>query len=426
MPKKIIIALVLSLVIIAGAGKANAGKISVFNFATVNLEASGLGTTVTNSLTNFLKNDPSIFLLDRKDLEAFLNFNDLQQNDQLDNVVNIGTQMGLDFIIVGSVDKRGSVILISCSLIQIDKKREVYSERVRAFGESALPAEIAKLGSLISAALKKNSPADFRGSGDKAAAVFPANFQKIPVNKKIILRWQETPGFSGTGHEVYRAQNEAGPFAMIGQTDKLEYSDQNVENGSTYFYKVRAFDKMGRVSDFTPVLSASTDFAPNSPIILKTEGRAKTVLIVWVANPLKSPDALKLAGYKIFRAKAEDGPYQEITKISVDNIASDNSDGKMFYRDKALPDGGTYFYRLAAFNEKDIESEFSNPLKGTALTKVVSANTQSDLIREVKLNWAGVQSPFIVAYNIYRSLKNDGNFIKIKKINAADLKDNFL
>ena len=65
-------------------------------------------------------------------------------------------------------------------------------------------------------------------------------------------------------------------------------------------------------------------------------------------------------------------------------------------------------------------------MKGTALTKVVSANTQSDLIREVKLNWAGVQSPFIVAYNIYRSLKNDGNFIKIKKINAADLKDNFL
>ncbi len=428
MHKKIIVALVLlSLVIFAGAGKANAGKISVFNFATANLEASGLGTTVTNALTNALKNNSAISLLDRKDLEAFLNFNDLQQNDQLDNVVNIGTQLGLDFIIVGSVDKRGSAIYVQCSLIQIDKKKEVYSERVRAFGEAALSAEIVKLGSLISAALKKNSPADFRasGSGDKAAAVSPANFQKIPGNKKIILRWQETSGFAGAGYEVYRALNSAGPFAMIGQTDKLEYSDSNVENGSTYFYKLRAYDKAGRVSDFTPVLSGSTDFAPNPPIILKTEGRAKSVLIIWVANPLKSEDTAKLSGYKIYRAKAEDGPYQEITKISANNIASDSSDGKIFYRDKALPDGSTFFYRLAAFNEKDIESEFSHPLKGTALAKIVSVNTQSDLIREVKITWAGVQSPFIAAYNIYRGLKADDNFTKIKKISAAELKDNF-
>ena len=302
-------------------GKASASKISVFNFGTTNLEASGLGTTVTNLLSNILKNDSAISLLDRKDLEAFLNFNDLQQNDQLDNVVNIGTLLGLDFIIVGSVDKRGSAIYVNCSLIQIDKKKEVYSERVRAFGESALSAEIVKLGSLISAALKKNSPAEARaaGSGDKAAAVCPANFQKIPGNKKIILRWQETPGFAGAGYEVYRALNSAGPFAMIGQTDKLEYSDQNVENGTTYFYKVRAFDKVGRVSDFTPVLSASTDFAPNPPIILKTEGHAKSILIVWAPNPLKSQDTSRLAGYKIYRAKAEDGPYQEITKLSADN-----------------------------------------------------------------------------------------------------------
>ncbi len=427
MPKKIFIALVLPLIIFISVGKANAGKISIFNFATANLEASGLGTTVTNSLTNVLKNDSSVFLLDRKDLEAFLNFNDLQQNDQLDNVVNIGTQLGLDFIIVGSVDKRGSAIYVQCSLIQIDKKKEVYSERVRAFGEAALSAEIVRLGSLISAALKKNSPADFRtsGSGDKAAAVYPANFQKIPGNKKIILRWQETPGFAGAGYEVYRALNSAGPFAMIGQTDKLEYGDSNVENGSTYFYKARAYDKAGRVSDFTPVLSGSTDFAPNPPIILKTEGRAKSILIVWVANPLKSEDTAKLSGYKIYRAKSEDGPYQEITKISADNIAADSSDGKIFYRDKALPDGSIYFYRLAAFNEKDIESELSHPLKGTALAKVVSVNTQSNLIREVKVTWAGVQSPFIAAYNIYRGLKADDNFAKIKKISAAELKDNF-
>ena len=58
-------------------------RISVFNFGTVNLEASGLGATVTNQLINLLGEDASLTMLDRKELEAFLSMNDLQQNDQI-------------------------------------------------------------------------------------------------------------------------------------------------------------------------------------------------------------------------------------------------------------------------------------------------------------------------------------------------------
>lgn len=423
MPKKLFIALVMSLIIFISNGIADASKISVFNFGTANLEASGLGTIVTNLLAKALKNDSSIFLLDRKDLEAFLNFNDLQQNDQLDNVVNIGSQLGLDFIIVGSVDKKGSAIYVTCNLIQIDKKKEVYSERVRVFGETALSTEIVKLGSSILDAIKKNNVAAGALLGDKFC---PADFQKISGNKKIILRWRETPGFADAGFEIYRALSSAGPYAMIGQADKYEYCDQNVENGNTYFYKIRSFDKLGQLSNFTQILSAGTDFAPNPPIIIRTEGHAKSILLVWVPNPLKSEDTSRLAGFRIYRAKTEDGSYQEITKFPAAKNVPEDSDGKVYYRDKSLPDGGTFFYRLTAFNEKDIESELSFPLKGTAMGKVISASAQSDLIREVKLSWTGVHSPFMVAYNIYKSLKNNADFTKIKRINAADLKDNLV
>lgn len=422
MLKKISVTLVLLLVIFVYAGRASANKISVFNFGTTSLEASGLGTTVTNTLVNSLKNDASISMLDRKDLEAFLNFNDLQQNDQLDNVVDIGTRLGLDFIIVGTVDKKGSAIYVNCSVVQIDKKKEVYATRVRAFGESTLSSEVVKLSSLVLVALKKNSSAGATAasSGDKASGVSPANFQKIPGSRKITLRWQEAAGFAGAGYEVYRALNQAGPFGMIGQTEGLEYSDQNVEKDTTYYYKVRAIDKVGRTSDYTPVLSANTDFAPNPPVIFKTEGHAKSILIVWGDNPLKSLDNSPLAGYKIYRSKAEDGPYQEIVKLSAQSLASGNSDGKMYYRDKSLPDGSVYFYRLAAYNAKDVESELSRPLKGTALGKIAAVNAQSDLIREIRLNWTGISSPFILAYNVYRGLKADGDFAKIKKIKADE------
>src|SRR5574340_466800 len=69
-------------------------KVSIFNFATATLEASGYGTSVTNMLANYLKADPGLALLDRRELEAFLNLNDLQQNDNLENVAAIGNRLG--------------------------------------------------------------------------------------------------------------------------------------------------------------------------------------------------------------------------------------------------------------------------------------------------------------------------------------------
>lgn len=398
-------------------------KLSVFNFGTANIEASGLGTSVTNALISNLSRNPSISILDRKDLETFLNLNDLQQNDQLDNVVNIGSRLGLDFIVVGSVAKRGSAITVKCGLVQIDKRKEVYSTQVRAQGESALSAEIAKLASLITSVLTKSSAgpesASAPGAGGGPGAGAPVNFKGVPGNKKIVLRWQPVPGFAAAGYEVYRALNANGPFAMLGQTDKTEFADPNVENDISYFYKVRAYDRLSRLSDYTPVVTARTDFAPNSPIILKTEGRAKSILIVWAPNPSKSPDPSPLAGYKIYRAAEEDGSYQEVNKLQLSDL-TDSGDGKIYYRATGLPDGQTFFYRLATFNAKGIESELSHPVKGTTLPALASVNAASQMIREVKLTWTGVSSPFLAAYNIYRSAKSDGGFVKIKRISPAE------
>ena len=111
-------------------------RISVFNFGTVNMEASGLGATVTNTLIGLLAEDPLLSMLDRKELEAFLSMNDLQQNDQMDNVVNIGTRLGLNVVVVGSVDKKGSVITVQCKAIQIGQKKMMFNARVVADPDS--------------------------------------------------------------------------------------------------------------------------------------------------------------------------------------------------------------------------------------------------------------------------------------------------
>jgi len=62
-------------------------------------------------------------MLDRKELEAFLSLNDLQQDDRLENVVNIGTRLGLNVIVVGDVEKKGAIILVNCKVVLIEQKK---------------------------------------------------------------------------------------------------------------------------------------------------------------------------------------------------------------------------------------------------------------------------------------------------------------
>jgi len=411
MLKKITFLFSLFLIFFCFAHKAEASKVSVFNFATLNMESSGLGTEVTNLLANTLKDSTSITLLDRKDLETFLSFNDLQQNDQIDNVAKIGSKLGLDFIIVGQVEKRSSNITINCKVIQIDTKQIVYNGRTSVIGETALKTEITKLGHLIIKEISKVA----KGADEKLLASCPPNLQKFPGTKKISLSWQEIPDFAVAGYSVFRALDKEGPFAMLGQTDTQEYTDHGVDSSTIYFYKVRGFDRSGRYSQFTEVISASTDFAPNPPIILKTEGRAKSIQIILVPSPIKSGDKSQLAGYKIYRSKNEDGHYKELTKIGFSEL-NYGRDGKIYYQDKELSDSETFYYRIIAYNEKGIESDFCHPIKGTSLPIIASITAQSNLIREVKLSWGANTSVFIAAYNIYRSSKADGDFVKIKQI----------
>ena len=52
--------------------------------------------------------------------------NDLQQNDRMENVIHIGTNMGLNFVIAGSVENKGTMIVTNCKVIGIEKMKKAH------------------------------------------------------------------------------------------------------------------------------------------------------------------------------------------------------------------------------------------------------------------------------------------------------------
>ena len=113
------------------------------------MDASSYGIIVTNTLINALRMQTPFVMMDRRDLETFLAANDLQQNDQIENVANIGTKLGLNFVIAGSVDKRGTMIVTNCKVISIEQKKVVFTKQSISRGEADLISDIIKMSDAI-------------------------------------------------------------------------------------------------------------------------------------------------------------------------------------------------------------------------------------------------------------------------------------
>lgn len=361
----------------SGISIASQVKGSIFNFQTMNLDASGYGTTVTNLLNNDLASEPTFFILDRKELESFLSRNELQQNDNLENAINIGTHLGLNFIVVGSVEKKDDSLLTSCKVVSIDQKKEVFSQQTRSLGDAGLSSEINTLAKAIRAAIvglstKREEPPVFEA---------PVNLQKRPGNRRVYICWEDAPNTVPVAYEIFRATSLAGPFARLTQVSRREFFDQNLENNVEYYYKVRAYNSNGMPSVFSECISAETALTPNPPVILKTGSFIKSIQLVLVPSPVVSNDPARLIGYKLYRSKEVDGTYKEVANILAKDQNIDEDTGtapdklvKVTYLDKGLADGETYYYKLTAYNEKFLESEFSSVIKSSTMLPVSRAS----------------------------------------------------
>ncbi len=385
-------------------------RTAVFNFSVRNLEASGYGTAVTNTLLNNLKSRPGFSVLDRKELESFLALNELRQDDSLDNIVLVGSRLGLNIVVTGSVERRGTMLTLYCKVVHIEKKKPILDVRFTAFSDSALARELDSLGDRIAGAVTGSEQA----REDLPSAKAPVNLQKKSGNMKIYLSWESPPEAAAvSGWEVFRGSSATGPFARIAQVNRPEYWDQSVERNRTYHYRIRSFSSRGGYSAFSAVVAAESAPTPNPPVILRTDSRVRGVQLTWLPSPIAGDDPFKFKGYKLYRAGKEEGPYREVREIAGAEA------GKVVFVDGGMGDGERYFYRVTACNEKGLESDFSRALPGSSLPRVVDLRAVGDQIREVPLSWKPVVSPFVHGYNLYRGESPQGAFSRVQRIAAV-------
>lgn len=178
----------------------------------------------------------------------------------------------------------------------------------------------------------------YGSAADVTPPTVPANLTAATVSSsQIKLSWMASTDASGVaGYRIYR-NGSSTPLATVVSTS---YQDAGLNAGTTYSYRVAAFDASGNQSGLSNTASATTSPAvssadlqpPSVPASLTAAPVSQSqILLKWNA----STDNVAVAGYRIYRNGATT-PAATVTSTS--------------YQDNDLAAATSYSYTVAAFD----------------------------------------------------------------------------
>ncbi len=184
-------------------------------------------------------------------------------------------------------------------------------------------------------------------------------------SSQINLSWTDNSS-NESGFKIERSSTGAtGPFTQIATTsaNATSFNDTGLTEGTTYWYRVQAYNAGGS-SSYTSVSSATTLVsAPTAPSGLNTSVVSQTAIdLSWTDNSSNE------SGFKVERSSTgSGGTYVQIATTSANSTT---------FSDTGLSAGTTYWYKVRAYNAGG-NSAYTVAVSGTTLANAPTVATNS-------------------------------------------------
>ena len=238
----------------------------------------------------------------------------------------------------------------------------------------------------------------FAGSGPAAPTVTAGtDSQGRPT-----LKWKAVSG--AAKYEVYRARSKDGDYIKYSTTTGTSYTNISyIEDGNTYYYKVRALDASGTAGAWSSIVSvtyraASTGTLPAPTVTDGNDAQGRPTL-TWKA-------VSGAAKYEVYRARSRSGEYIKYSTVT----------GTSYTNTSYIEDGNTYYYKVRALDASGTAGAWSSIVSVTyraASTGTLPAPTVTggnDSQGRPTLKWKAVSGA--AKYEVYRSYSRDGSYSK--------------
>ena len=212
------------------------------------------------------------------------------------------------------------------------------------------------------------------------------------------LKWNAVTG--AAKYEVYRARSQSGDYIKYSTVTGTSYTNTSyIENGNTYYYKVRALKSDGTAGAWSSVVSVTYKQTLSAPTVTGGNDAQGRPTLKWNA-------VTGAAKYEVYRARSRSGEYIKYSTVT----------GTSYTNTSYIEDGNTYYYKVRALDASGTAGAWSSIVSVTyraASTGTLSAPTVTggnDSQGRPTLKWKAVSGA--AKYEVYRSYSRDGSYSK--------------
>ena len=241
----------------------------------------------------------------------------------------------------------------------------------------------------------RTSAADYKASS--APTVTGGN----DAQGRPTLKWNAVTG--AAKYEVYRARSKDGDYTKYSTVTGTSYTNTSyIEDGNTYYYKVRALDADGTAGAWSSVVSVTYKQILPAPTVTGGNDSQGRPTLTWKA-------VSGAAKYEVYRARSKDGDYIKYSTVT----------GTSYTNTSYIENGNTYYYKVRALNANGTAGAWSSVVSVT-YKQTLSAPTVTggnDAQGRPTLKWNAVTGA--AKYEVYRARSMNGDYIKYSTVTGT-------
>ena len=156
------------------------------------------------------------------------------------------------------------------------------------------------------------------------------------------LKWNAVSG--AAKYEVYRARSKDGDYIKYSTVTGTSYTNISyIENGNTYYYKVRALKSDGTAGAWSSIVSVTYKQTLPAPTVTGGNDAQGRPTLTWKA-------VTGAAKYEVYRARSKDGDYIKYSTVT----------GTSYTNTSYIEDGNTYYYKVRALKSDGTAGAWSS------------------------------------------------------------------
>ena len=249
----------------------------------------------------------------------------------------------------------------------------------------------------------RTSAADYKASSTQLPA--PTVTGGNDSQGRPTLKWNAVSG--AAKYEVYRARSKDGDYIKYSTTTGTSYTNTSyIENGNTYYYKVRALKSDGTAGAWSSVVSVTYKQTLSAPTVTGGNDAQGRPTLTWKA-------VTGAAKYEVYRARSRSGEYIKYSTVT----------GTSYTNTSYIEDGNTYYYKVRALKSDGTAGAWSSIVSVTyraASTGTLPAPTVTggnDAQGRPTLTWKVVTGA--AKYEVYRARSRSGEYIKYSTVTGT-------